>query len=306
MQLDLAPLIDRLRAAGEPTRLRILALLRERDLSVGELVQVLAQSQPRLSHHLKVLTGAGLVERMPEGSFVFYRAATRGDGRAFLDALFAQVPQDVATLKRDADQLDEDGRNLLGRVRAAAQRMATLIDDLLNLSRISRSEMKWENIDLTELVHSIIDDLRPSDPTREVAIVIATDMCVSGDERLIRIALENLLRNAWKFTRKTKDARIEVVPMLEYGPDVYAVRDNGAGFDMAYADKLFGAFQRLHSVSEYEGTGIGLATVQRIIHRHGGRIWAEGAVNEGATFYFTLQVPQLERRDTADDHDLTR
>ena len=211
-----------------------------------------------------------------------------------------------ALLEDHADQLDEDGRNLLGRVRAAAQRMATLIDDLLNLSRISRSEMKWENIDLTELVHSIIDDLRPSDPTREVAIVIATDMCVSGDERLIRIALENLLRNAWKFTRKTKDARIEVVPMLEYGPDVYAVRDNGAGFDMAYADKLFGAFQRLHSVSEYEGTGIGLATVQRIIHRHGGRIWAEGAVNEGATFYFTLQVPQLERRDTADDHDLTR
>lgn len=107
MQLDLAPLIDRLRAAGEPTRLRILALLRERDLSVGELVQVLAQSQPRLSHHLKVLTGAGLVERMPEGSFVFYRAATRGDGRAFLDSLFAQVPPDIATLKRDADQLDE-------------------------------------------------------------------------------------------------------------------------------------------------------------------------------------------------------
>jgi len=107
MQPDLAPMIDRLRAAGEPTRLRILALLRERDLSVGELVQVLSQSQPRLSHHLKVLTGAGLVERMPEGSFVFYRAATRGDGRAFLDSLFAQIPQVVATLKRDADQLEE-------------------------------------------------------------------------------------------------------------------------------------------------------------------------------------------------------
>jgi PAS domain S-box-containing protein len=211
-----------------------------------------------------------------------------------------------ALLEDHADQLDDDGRNLLGRVRAAAQRMATLIDDLLNLSRISRSEMKWENIDLTELAHSVIDDLRQSDPAREIEIVIAPEMCVSGDERLIRIALENLLRNAWKFTRKTKDARIEIAPMLEHGTDVYAVRDNGAGFDMAYADKLFGAFQRLHSMSEYEGTGIGLATVQRIIHRHGGRIWAEGAVNEGATFYFTLQVPQPERSVTTDDHDSTR
>lgn len=211
-----------------------------------------------------------------------------------------------ALLEDHADQLDDDGRHLLGRVRAAAQRMATLIDDLLNLSRISRSEMKWENIDLTELAHSVIDDLRQSDPAREIEIVIAPDMCVSGDERLIQIALENLLRNAWKFTRKTKNAHIEIAPMLEHGPDVYAVRDNGAGFDMAYADKLFGAFQRLHSVSEYEGTGIGLATVQRIIHRHGGRIWAEGAVNEGATFYFTLQVPQPERSVKADDHDSTR
>lgn len=211
-----------------------------------------------------------------------------------------------ALLEDHADQLDEDGRHLLNRVRAAAQRMATLIDDLLNLSRISRSEMKWENIDLAELAHSIIDDLRQSDPTRDIEIAVAPEMCVSGDERLIRIALENLLRNAWKFTRNTKAPRIEVTPMLEYGADVYAVHDNGAGFDMAYADKLFGAFQRLHSMSEYEGTGIGLATVQRIIHRHGGRIWAEGAVNEGATFYFTLQVPQPERSGTADDHDFTR
>lgn len=212
----------------------------------------------------------------------------------------------LALLEDYGDQLDEDGRNLLNRVRAAAQRMATLIDDLLNLSRISRSEMKWENIDLTELVHSIVDDLRQSDPARNIEIMIAPEMCVSGDERLIRIALENLLRNAWKFTRKADQARIEVMPVFEHGRDVYAVRDNGAGFDMAYADKLFGAFQRLHSVSEYEGTGIGLATVQRIIHRHGGRIWAEGAVNEGATFYFTLQVPQPERNVTANDHDPTR
>ena len=208
-----------------------------------------------------------------------------------------------ALLEDYGDQLDDDGRNLLNRVRAAAQRMATLIDDLLNLSRISRSEMKWENINLSELVHSVIDDLRQSDPARNIEIMIAPEMCVSGDERLIRIALENLLRNAWKFTRKTENARIEVMPILEHGRDVYAVRDNGAGFDMAYADKLFGAFQRLHSMSEYEGTGIGLATVQRIIHRHGGRIWAEGAVNEGATFYFTLQVPQSERGSIANDHD---
>lgn len=207
-----------------------------------------------------------------------------------------------ALLEDHSHQLDEDGRNLLNRVRAAAQRMATLIDDLLNLSRISRSDMHWENVDLTELVHAIVDDLRQSEPVRNVEIVIGPEMCVSGDKQLIGIALENLLRNAWKFTRKTDEARIEIVPMHEYGRDVYAVRDNGAGFDMAYADKLFGAFQRLHSLNEYEGTGIGLATVQRIIHRHGGRIWAEGAVNEGATFYFTFQAPQPERSGTKDDH----
>jgi PAS domain S-box-containing protein len=211
-----------------------------------------------------------------------------------------------ALLEDHAHQLDEDGRNLLNRVRAAAQRMATLIDDLLNLSRISRSDMHWENVDLTELVHTIVDDLRQSEPARNVEIVIGSEMCVRGDKHLIGIALENLLRNAWKFTRKTDEARIEIVPVHEYGRDVYAVRDNGAGFDMAYADKLFGAFQRLHSFNEYEGTGIGLATVQRIIHRHGGRIWAEGAVNEGATFYFTFQAAQSERSGTTDDHNSTR
>jgi PAS domain S-box-containing protein len=211
-----------------------------------------------------------------------------------------------ALLEDYGDQIDEDGRNLLNRVRAAAQRMATLIDDLLNLSRISRSEMHWENVDITELARGIVDDLRQSEPARNIEIVIAPDMCVSGDERLIQIALENLLRNAWKFTRKTEAARIEVAPVRDHGQDVYAVRDNGAGFDMAYADKLFGAFQRLHSVTEYEGTGIGLATVQRIIHRHGGRIWAEGAVNEGATFYFTLRAPQSERSGTTNDYDSTR
>jgi signal transduction histidine kinase len=187
-----------------------------------------------------------------------------------------------------SDQLGEDGRHQLDRVCQASQRMGQLIDDLLSLSRVSRSQMHRETVDLSVLANTVAEELRREEPEHPVQVIIEPGLRVNGDVNLIRIALENLVGNAWKFTGKKPQPRIEVSALQKEGEAVYFVRDNGAGFDMAYADKLFGAFQRLHDVTEFEGTGIGLATVQRIIHRHGGRVWAEGAVEQGATFYFTL------------------
>ena len=189
-----------------------------------------------------------------------------------------------------ADRLDDTGRDRLQRVRAAAQRMAALIDDMLKLSRITRSELKREDIDLSAVANEIIDELRRQEPDRTVQCSIQPGIIVWGDARLLRIVLDNLLGNAWKFTGKRPDARIEFATQKQGDETVYFVRDNGAGFDMAYAEKLFGAFQRLHETSEFPGTGIGLATAQRVIHKHGGRIWAESEVEKGAAFYFTLEA----------------
>ena len=185
-------------------------------------------------------------------------------------------------------KLDKEGKDYLQRVRSASQRMAELIDDILNLSRVTRSEMRRETVDLSALAQTIATELRQSQPERQVEFIITPGLVVTADAHLLRVALENLLGNAWKFTKKQPRARIEFGYAETGGQSAYFVRDNGVGFDMAYAGKLFGAFQRLHSPSEYEGTGIGLATVQRIIHRYGGNIWAESAVDQGATFYFTL------------------
>ncbi|PYO40449.1 MAG: hypothetical protein DMD33_17680 [Gemmatimonadetes bacterium] len=193
-----------------------------------------------------------------------------------------------ALLEDYAGQLDAAGQDYLQRVRAATQRMATLIDDLLDLSRVTRSEMTIAPVDLSELARELATELTSGDPERHVEIVITPDVAVRADRGLLRVVLQNLMGNAWKFTGKRSDARIEVGVVAADGERAYYVRDNGAGFDMAYASKLFGAFQRLHRVTEFPGTGVGLATVQRIIHRHGGRVWAESAVGRGATFYFTL------------------
>lgn len=183
--------------------------------------------------------------------------------------------------------LDDKGKDRLRRVRAAAQRMAELIDDLLMLSRVTRTEIKWELIDLTQLADATIEALRQDEPERIVQVSVQPGMTAYGDARLLRVVMDNLLGNAWKFTGRRPEARIEVGCNLN-GKVTYFVHDNGAGFDMAYADKLFGAFQRLHDAGEFPGTGIGLATVQRVIHKHGGRIWAKSAVDQGASFYFTL------------------
>ena len=193
-----------------------------------------------------------------------------------------------ALLEDCGEQLGEVGKDYLNRVRASSEQMADLIDDLLRLSRITRGEMTRQAVDLSSVGLSIEADLERSQPERQVQFVVAEGLVVDGDERLLRVVLQNLLANAWKFTAKRSPALIEFGAEQHNGTQAFFVRDNGAGFDMAYADKLFGAFQRLHSPAEFEGTGIGLATVQRIIHRHGGRVWAEGAVEGCATFYFTL------------------
>ncbi len=191
------------------------------------------------------------------------------------------------------NQLPEEALGYLTRIRSSAQRMAELIDNLLNLSKVTRALMKSVPVDLSQLARGIAGELQEAQGQRRVRFHIAPNLKAQGDPNLLQIVLENLLNNAWKFTSKREKAEIEFGSKHENDETVYFIRDNGAGFDMAYAGKLFGAFQRLHTMTEFSGTGIGLATVQRIINRHGGRIWAEGAVDQGATFFFTL--PALER-----------
>jgi len=202
----------------------------------------------------------------------------------------------VALLEDYADKLDDQGKDYLQRVRNASKRMAQLIDGILELSRTTRSEVKWEHVNLSALAKTIMTDLHKSQPERRVECIIEPDLYANGDIRLLRAAIQNLLDNAFKFTEHCDPGKIEfgVLPPSETDESsqtpnpTYFIRDNGAGFDMTYADKLFGVFQRLHKADEFPGTGVGLATVERIIHRHGGRIWADAGVDEGATFYFTL------------------
>ncbi len=190
-----------------------------------------------------------------------------------------------------AVHLDDGARDYLERIQQAAQRMGKLIDDLLKLSRIGRAELERREVDLSALADAIAKRLHETDGAdRRVEVVIQSGLQANGDPRLLEIALENLFSNAWKFSRREPAARIEF-GVLPDRPGLFFVRDNGVGFDMNYADKLFGTFQRLHHMSEFEGTGIGLATVKRILQRHGGNIYAESSPGEGATFYFTL-APQ--------------
>jgi signal transduction histidine kinase len=201
-----------------------------------------------------------------------------------------------ALLEDAGGQLQPEAQEDIRWIRSECQTMGQLIDDLLNLSRLTRTAMKRQAVDLSGLVEQIAGGLRESAPERRVNFSIAPDLTVDGDPNLLRAALANLLENAWKYTGKREEALIEFGSSPADGPPgalggpVFFVRDNGVGFDMAYADKLFAPFQRLHSVKEFPGTGIGLATVQRVIHRHGGRIWAEGAPGRGATFYFAFSA----------------
>ncbi|CAN5898415.1 hypothetical protein BH23ACT11_BH23ACT11_17940 [soil metagenome] len=201
------------------------------------------------------------------------------------------------------ETLDKEGRNYLQRVRNASRHMGELIDDLLTLSRVTRGSLRQERVDLSSLVEGVARELREADTAREAEFLIEENVTAYGDENLLLVVVENLLGNACKFTRDEPLAQIEFGTAKEFvsgyseGP-VYCVRDNGAGFDMEYADKLFGAFQRLHRAEQFEGTGIGLATVRRIVRRHGGRVWAEGKVGSGATFYFTLGEPHSPLKES--------
>lgn len=215
-----------------------------------------------------------------------------------------------AVLEDCAEQLDETGQDYLSRIRTATQRMGHLIDDLLTLSRVTRSDMTPDTVDLSRIANRLCNDLQRTQPERRVEFMIQPGLIAQGDGHLLQVVLENLFSNAWKFTAKHPQAKIEfgaILPekgladaqsttaqsttaqsMPQSTAPIYFVRDDGAGFDMAYVEKLFGPFQRLHGVHDFPGNGIGLATVQRVVHRHGGRVWAEGIVEQGAVFYFTL------------------
>ena len=195
-----------------------------------------------------------------------------------------------ALLEDCGDQLPGDGRDYLDRVRNGVQRMGALIDDLLHLSHTTQAPMQHKVVDMTAMANEIVGELRDAEPDRQVEVHIADGMKAHGDPALLHLALANLLGNAWKYTGKRERAVIEFGLSREDGESLFYVRDNGAGFDMRYADMLFQPFQRLHKTDEFSGTGIGLATVQRVIQRHGGRIWAEAEVDKGASFFFTLPV----------------
>ena len=195
-------------------------------------------------------------------------------------------------LKKYSGQLDDSGNNYLQRIRNASERMGHLIDDLLQLSKVSASKIETKPVDLSKLVHSILTELQETDHGREAELKIQDDVFIDADPRLFRIVLENLISNAWKFTCKKDNTVIHFGVKEQNGEQVVFIKDNGAGFNIKYAHKLFGAFQRLHSVTEFEGTGIGLATVLRIMNLHGGRIWADSNLGEGATFYFSVPSPQ--------------
>jgi light-regulated signal transduction histidine kinase (bacteriophytochrome) len=196
-------------------------------------------------------------------------------------------------------KLDESSADHLGRIRAATQRMGTLIDDLLNLSRITRTELTSRPVDLSALARTVVAEHAATQPSRTVATVIADGLEAVGDPRLLRQVFDNLIGNAWKFTSKIAEARIEFGAFKKDRETIYFVKDNGAGFDTAYAERLFGVFQRLHAMTEFPGTGVGLAIVDRIVRRHGGRVWADAMVDGGATFYFTLAATAAHAGHTA-------
>lgn len=223
------------------------------------------------------------------------------DLRAPLRAItgFSQVIQED-----HSSQLDEKGQDFFKRIKKAADDMGILIDDILSLSRVTRREMQVAPVNLSELAEEVIAGLRKAQPSRYVDVIIAPSLQVTGDRHLLRIVLENLLNNAWKYSGKREHAEIVLDVTRKENELIFFVRDNGAGFDMQYAGKLFGAFQRLHHAGEFEGTGIGLATVQRIIRRHGGKVWAEAAVDKGAVFYFTL--PHSEATAHVEAANITR
>ena len=265
-------------AAGKPLRLAGVAIdITARKQAEQEIIQLNAELERRVRERTAQLEATNQeLEAFAYSVSHDLRAPLRGI-RGFSELL----------LELHAGQLDADGQELLRRACDAVHRMNRLIDDLLKLSHLGRSELQWQQVNLSALAESVASELRKAEPERPVELVIEPNLRAEGDERLLGIVLDNLLGNAWKFTGTQPRARVEFGFTAEPEP-AFFVRDNGVGFDMAHSGKLFGVFQRLHSTSEFPGTGIGLATVRRVIQRHRGRVWATGIVNQGATFYFAL------------------
>lgn len=278
-------------------------LLRERNEELcmveEELRQQLDESE-RSQHELREseenyrLLSAELEKRVAERTAELERANREMESFSYsvshdLRAPLRHIDGFSRALMEDcADQLNSHGKGYLARICAAANRMGQLIDDLLQLASVSRSDLQRRPVSLSSLARAVAAELKQADPERDVAFTIAGGVRAEGDPLLLRVVLENLLGNAWKYTGKEPHALIEFGESEQEGRRVFFVRDNGVGFDMAYVGKLFNPFQRLHAMDEFEGTGIGLATVRRVVERHGGRAWAEGALGDGATFFFTL------------------
>jgi signal transduction histidine kinase len=284
--------------------------LRQQDARQQQLTDVLRGQAGRMEAEvlLRVRQVAEASRQLKEANAELARLKAAADeANRELEAFSYSVAHDLraplrsidgfsqALLEDYANQLDETGKRQLRFVRESAQQMAQLIDDLLMLSRVARSDLKCETIDLAALAKSTMETFQRRQPDRQVEFVLRDERCAGqGDPRLLSVVLDNLLANAWKFTSKNPQARIEFGAIPKDGQRTYFVRDDGAGFDMAYASKLFGVFQRLHAAGEFEGTGVGLAIVQRIVRRHAGHVWAEGQVGQGAIFYFTLHDEEQE------------
>jgi signal transduction histidine kinase len=264
-----------------------------------EVVDVFANLEKRVAERTEQLKSRSAELEILNRELEAFSYSVAHDLRAPLVTIdgFAQILGETAQ-----EQLDEAARGHLAHIHGAVSRMHRLIEDLLSLSKIVRAPMLTTAVDLSAIAHEVAQRLRATAPERSVEFVIARGLTAQGDTGLLRIALDNLLSNAWKFTSKRDHARIDVDATVDNaGQRVYFVRDSGAGFDMRYAAKLFGPFQRCHSQTDFPGTGIGLATVQRIIHRHGGKIWTEAQVDSGATFSFTLPAasrtaPEIARQ----------
>jgi PAS domain S-box-containing protein len=289
-------------AAGEPARFEIRCLAKD-----GSYRWLLWNAAPHAEEQLIYAVAHDVTERkQAEAALVAanqeleaFSYSVSHDLRAPLRAIdgFSQALEEDC-----AERLDETGRHHLERVRSAARYMGQLIDALLRLSRVARMELRRSAVDLSRLARMVARDLQECDSGRKVEFAIAGGVRVTGDAELLCIVMENLLGNAWKFTGKREDARIEFGVETGGGEPVYWVRDNGVGFDMRYAGKLFSPFQRLHEAHEFPGTGIGLATVQRVVRRHGGRVWAESAAGQGTAIRFTLGgEAQDEKRDNTEE-----